>query len=139
MRRLTLCSLLFVSGLVAAQSDEADPAKGERLFLDIGCYSCHGYNGTGRVPLSTETSGLLGSETAFLAYMRLRGEKAQLYPSREMPHYGTEVISDGELLDLYAYLVSLDDDPPALEDIPVLQDLIDDAKADKRDDTTNPE
>lgn len=134
-----LVSLLLASGFVTAQSDEADRQRGERLFLDIGCYSCHGYNGTGRVPLSTETSGLLGSETAFLAYMRLRGEKAQLYPSREMPHYGTEVISDEALLDLYAYLVSLEDNPPALEDIPALQDLIDEAKADKRNDTANPE
>ena len=139
MRRLMLFSLLCVPGLVAAQSDAADPANGERLFLDIGCYSCHGYNGTGRVPLSTETSGLLGSETAFLAYMRLRGEKAQLYPSREMPHYGTEVISDEALLDLYTYLASLEDDPPALADIPVMQDLIDEAKADKRNDAANPE
>ncbi len=134
MKPMISTLLLFVAGTAFGQDVTGDVERGEALFLSIACYSCHGFNGTGMTPLSKTTSGLLSNEAAFVAYMRLRGEKAQLYPSRQMPHYGEEVVSDEQLLDLYAYLISLDDQPPAMEDTAVLQDILEHARESEHDD-----
>ncbi|MDX1480392.1 MAG: cytochrome c [Woeseiaceae bacterium] len=110
-----------------AQEPSGDAARGEALYERIACYSCHGYNGTGLTPL-TKASGALASESVFLTYMRLRGEKTQLVPSRRMPHYSEDVMSDDEVRDLYAYLMTLEDDAPPAEEIPPLESLLDAAR-----------
>ena len=49
-------SLLFTKAL------SEDSSEGEKLYLSHGCYSCHGYNGTGRYPLANDISGIMTSE-----------------------------------------------------------------------------
>ena len=51
---LGLVCLLMVSGVSAA-----DLENGAAVYYDHGCYSCHGYNGTGRTPLANNVSGIL--------------------------------------------------------------------------------
>lgn len=128
MRTIALLFVLFVPGTVIAQDASGDAENGEKLFLSYACYTCHGYNGTGMTPLSRYTSGVLSRPDVFLIYMRLRGELNPMNPSRSMPHYGKEVMSDEQAMDLYAYLVSLDDEPPELDEIPAFVEILDDAR-----------
>ena len=125
--RVMLASFLVTQAY--AQDASGNSEKGEQLFYDFACYSCHGYGGTGRTPLSSETSGILSSEPLFLNYLRLRADQNPVNPKNSMPNYAASTLSDGQALDIYAYLVSLDDDPPAMADIPVMQEILDAAKA----------
>lgn len=113
---------------VQAQETRGDATTGEALFSQFACYSCHGYNGTGRRPLSIATSGILSSESVFLSYLRLRGDQNPINPKNSMPHYAQESLSDAQARDLYAYLLTLDDSPPPLEEIAVMQDILEDAE-----------
>lgn len=113
---------------VQAQESSGDAATGATLFAEFACYSCHGYNGTGRRPLSAAASGILSNESVFLSYLRLRGDQNPVNPKNSMPHYARESLSDAQARDLYAYLLTLEDNPPPLEDIAVMQDILDDAE-----------
>ncbi len=76
--------------------------KGKDVFLKYSCYACHGYAGHGgpggrlvpmRLPLA-----------AFSALIR---------NPRTMPPYTAKVLSDAQLADLWAYIKSLPESPPA--------------------------
>ena len=129
MRVLRVVLLLFLVQQVHAQDGSGDAERGEQLFYSFSCYSCHGYGGTGRTPLSSETSGILSSETLFLTYLRLRADQNPVNPNNSMPNYDASTLSDEQALDIYAYLVSLDDDPPAVADNPLMQEMLDAARA----------
>jgi mono/diheme cytochrome c family protein len=82
----------------SANAPAGNAENGKRLFMKDGCYQCHGREGQG--------SNMSGPRIApnplplevILGYMRK--------PSGEMPPYTAKVISDQELTDIYAYLVS---------------------------------
>ena len=138
MKVQTMLLFVLAAPAVYAQEPSGDAGRGEAEFQRYACYTCHGFNGTGMTPLSKATSGILSREDVFLTYLRLRGELNPMNPSRSMPHYGNEVMSDEQAKDIYAYLVSLNDDPPALEDIPAFVELLEDAER-RTDGETDPE
>ncbi len=133
MKSLTCILVLGLLQHAYAQDPRGDAENGEQLFYNFACYSCHGYGGTGRTPLSRETSGILSSETLFLTYLRLRADQNPINPNNSMPNYGARTLSDEQALDIYAYLVSLNDDPPAVAENPAMQDMLDAAKAQGKD------
>ena len=45
-----------------------------------------------------------------------------------MPNYAQESLSDSDALDIYAYIRTFKDDPPAVEDIPALKAILDAAQ-----------
>jgi mono/diheme cytochrome c family protein len=47
--------------------------------------------------------------------------------SNSMPNYSAEVLSDEQAQDLYAYIKTLTDNPPEIEDISVLKNILDNA------------
>ena len=116
-----------------AEDVSGDSKKGEQLFYSFGCYSCHGYNATMRVPLVGNASGIMSSEQLYLTYLRLRADQNPVNPRNAMPNYDANALSDEQALDIYAYIKSLEDDPPALADNPVMQEILDSAKAGKSD------
>lgn len=120
----TLQLILLLCLPAQAQDTAGNAENGKQLYLDFACYSCHGYNATGRTPLDAATSGILSSETLFLRYLRLRADQNPVNPKNTMPNYSANTLSDDEARDIYAYLVSLHDEPPALEDIEVMQQII---------------
>ena len=126
---LILVWVLILMQQAHAQDISGNAEKGEQLYYNFSCYSCHGYGGTGKTPLSSETSGILGSESLFLAYLRLRADQNPINPKNSMPNYAVSTLSDKQALDIYAYLRSLNDDPPAVADNPVMQEMLDAAKA----------
>jgi ubiquinol-cytochrome c reductase cytochrome c subunit len=100
--------LLTLAGVLAAQDGNAD--NGKKLFARFGCYECHGYMGQGgsagariaRTPLTADR---------FMAYVR--------HPTGQMPPYTAKVVTDAELVDIRAYLVSIPA-PQPVKNIPLL-------------------
>jgi mono/diheme cytochrome c family protein len=87
-----------------------DAAKGKRLFIDYGCYRCHGYEGqggSGGVRLVPRVVPLIG----LIAYVR--------QPTGQMPPYTRAVASDADLADIEAYLRQIPP-PPPVASIPIL-------------------
>lgn len=106
------------------------PERGESLYIEHGCYSCHGYNGIGRRQLANNASPFMQSEEVFTVYLRLRANMDPAGPSNSMPNYSAEVLSDQDAADLFSYISTLSDEPPALEDIPVMIEILDAARED---------
>lgn len=118
--KYTVCfSLLFTKAL------SEDSSEGEKLYLSHGCYSCHGYNGTGRYPLANDISGIMSSEELFTMFLRLRADLNPVSPSNSMPNYSKNVIDDSEAKQIYAYIKTFKDSPPQLEEIPIFKEMLD--------------
>jgi len=102
--------------------------NGAKLYYDYGCYGCHGFSGIGRKNLANDVSGIMFNETVFLAYLRARADMNPLFPTQSMPNYAEESLSDEDALDIYAYIRTFRDEPPAVEDIPALQEILNEAE-----------
>lgn len=88
---------------------DAHARHGHELFLQNGCYLCHGTVGQGGVGPAIGVDVL--PFVAISNYVRA--------PSGEMPPFSTRVLSDADLQDIYAYLTSLPQ-PQAPDSIPLL-------------------
>jgi mono/diheme cytochrome c family protein len=105
--------------------------NGAQLYYDHGCYGCHGFGGIGRKNLANDVSGIMFSEEVFLAYLRARSDMNPLFPTQNMPNYPANSLSDDKARDIYAYIRTFKDDPPAVEDIPALKAILDAAQQDQ--------
>lgn len=122
MLRIVLLTLT-AAGLAMAQSGNA--ANGKTFYnTKYRCYSCHGYsgqNGPGArlVPMKM-------TEAQFAAFVRHPRDPAPgLSPAGQqnrMQPYTAKVLPDSELADIYAYIKTLPDSPPA-KSIPLLNEL----------------
>jgi len=84
-------------------------ANGKKLYNDIGCWQCHGYSGQGGAgaKLAPDPISLAG----FTRYIRK--------PTRAMPPYTAKLVSDAQLADIYAFLLTIPK-PPDPKSIPLL-------------------
>jgi mono/diheme cytochrome c family protein len=98
------CLPLLSSAAMAADA----AATGQHLFAANNCYQCHGYLGQGGQG-PTIAPPQLPAEPAFMAYVR--------HPGAEMPAFTEKVLSDADLMAIYAYLKSLPPPPAALPDL----------------------
>ena len=128
MKLSAIIFLFVLSQGAIAQGTSGDAGKGEQLYYDFACYSCHGYNSTMRVPLVGDKSGIMADEQLFLTYLRLRADQNPVNPKNTMPNYDVNVLSDEQALDIFAYIKSLNGDSPELEDIPVFVEILEAAK-----------
>jgi ubiquinol-cytochrome c reductase cytochrome c subunit len=114
MKTLTgfITAAVFMALPLAAQNGNAE--NGKRLFMRNGCYECHGTvgQGAGNNPTAPKLAPKPLALTALIAYVRK--------PAGNMPPYTSKVMSDAELADVHAYLVSIPE-PPAVKDIPLLK------------------
>jgi cytochrome c553 len=122
-----LAAITVVSISVAQGSGDAE--RGKQAYYDYACYACHGYGGIGRRNIANRASGVLVNEQVFLLYLRARGEENPTFSTQTMPHYPASSLSDDVARDIYAYILTFDDHPPEVEDIPALKGILDDAKA----------
>jgi mono/diheme cytochrome c family protein len=104
--------LLFASLLPGQEQYAGNPDNGKRLFVQNGCYECHGYVGQGGGAGSRIANTRLSAE-ALIGYVR--------HPAGQMPLYTKQVMSDNELTDVWAYLKSLPA-PRPVKDLPLLGD-----------------
>jgi lipase chaperone LimK len=72
---------------------------------------------------------VLVSEQVFLIYLRARGEQNPAFSTQTMPHYPESSLSDEDARDIYAYILTFVDEPPAVDDIPALRTIVEDAEA----------
>jgi mono/diheme cytochrome c family protein len=89
-----------------------DANRGKRLYATYGCYECHGYRGQGSTAAGPRIAPAPIPIDAFVAYLR--------HPSGEMPPYTEHVISNVELADIRAFLVTIPTAPNPSE-IPLLK------------------
>lgn len=105
--------LLLSASLIPAQQGYAGNAEnGKRLYVQNGCYQCHGYVGQGGAA-GARISNLPLSAQAVISYVR--------HPAGQMPPYTEKVMSDNELTDVWAYIKTFPA-PKAAKDIPLLND-----------------
>ena len=108
--------LLMFGGANVALGQTApsgDAANGNRVYLAVGCFTCHGRSGqggsyNGPAPALAETKLPL---EAFKVFVRLG--------PNDMPAYSEAVLSDKDVADVLAFLRSLPGRRPA-KDIPLL-------------------
>ena len=97
--------------------------NGKKLYYDYSCYGCHGFNGeTGRAFVGNW--GNLQTEAGFIAYLRLRGDRAPVTPTTSMPNFPANTLSDAQAKDIYAYIRSFKSNSPEVKDIPTLNSII---------------
>ena len=109
---VTLSAGAFVIAL-AQDVPRSDAANGRRIYLAVGCFTCHGRSGqggayTGPAPILARTA------------LPFEGFKALIRdPSNNMPAYSDVVLSDQDIADVYAFLESLPG-PRSPKDISIL-------------------
>jgi mono/diheme cytochrome c family protein len=101
------------AGAGAAQAAPAANAEnGKKIFAGVGCYECHGYVAQG----GAAGPRLAPRPLAFAAF-----SKYLRRPTSQMPPYTIKVLSDRDVADVYAFLQSIPEPPPA-GSIPQLND-----------------
>ena len=107
-----------LSGILTLSAQTKTPAavrptgnaeNGKRLYVRNGCFQCHGYDGHGGAGAKLAPRPI--PAVALIAYVR--------HPSGSMPIYTNKVMSDEELMDVWAFLKTIPDGRPA-KDIPLL-------------------
>ena len=95
---LALAALAWSAGPTPAQqtSPAGNVTNGEQLYVQVGCYQCHGLAGQGALRTGPRVSQTASSYQGFLAQLR--------HPVSQMPPYEAAVLSDQDAADLYAYL-----------------------------------
>lgn len=92
---------------------QGSPERGHKLYLDMGCYACHGTMGQG----GERGAGPKLAPNPFpyeaFAFQTRR-------PRANMPRYPQEFLSDAQLADIYSYIASIKPGPAA-KDIPLLR------------------
>lgn len=86
-------------------------ARGKVIFVQVGCYECHDYAGEGSVFTGPSLTPNPLPYVTFASQVRL--------PRQYMPKYPVKYLSDQQLADIYAYVLSLPP-PPPLKSLPLL-------------------
>lgn len=117
MRTPTTLLLLLATGALsqtpAAPTKTGDADHGRQLFERNGCYQCHGHAGQGGLAGARLAQTKL-PEPAFIAYVRNPS-------SGSMPPFRPKILSDQDLADIYAYILTFPA-PRAAKDIPLLNE-----------------
>jgi len=104
--------LAGVSAAARAQDSGGDESRGKQLYVDDGCYECHGYVGQG--------SSVAGPRVATLSMSFDNFTRQLRRPANEMPPYGETALTDQDAADIYAYLRSIPAPKETAKDIPLL-------------------
>jgi ubiquinol-cytochrome c reductase cytochrome c subunit len=92
----TILLVLAALSLPAHAAGNAD--KGKDVYVQHGCWQCHGYAGQGGV-----TGPKLAPNPMPLAAMNVFVRNS----NRAMPPYQKEILSDSDLADIHAYLQAI--------------------------------
>jgi len=105
-------NLIFIVLLTAASlaAQNGDAKNGKHLFVKLGCYTCHGYEGQGG-GAGAKLAPHPISTAALIAYVR--------HPKGSMPPFTQKVVPEKDLVDIHAYLESVPA-PPPVKDIKLL-------------------
>jgi ubiquinol-cytochrome c reductase cytochrome c subunit len=105
---------MLMATALLAQAPTPAPAgnamNGAKIFVSYGCYQCHGYAGQGGAGARLAPKPI--AFAAFTKYVRK--------PTQQMPPYTAKVVSDQELADIYAFLLTIPS-PPDPNSIPLMK------------------
>ena len=106
---LAFCALANAADLEAAK-------RGETLYMQQQCYSCHGTQGQG----GERNAGpkIFPNPTPFVAF-----ELQMRTPRNLMPRYSVQNINDVQMKDLYAFMENMRSSPSVAQ-IPLLQNAM---------------
>src|ERR1700686_1899702 len=96
---LTLTGLILAAGPTCAQQASApagNAENGKTLYLQVGCYQCHGHAGQGAQMTGPHVSRTEFPVESFLYQLP--------HPVAQMPPYEAAVLSDQDVADLSAYV-----------------------------------
>jgi mono/diheme cytochrome c family protein len=100
----TVCAIAQTQAQTQAPAQDeprGDAGNGQRIYLAVGCFTCHGRSGQGGA--YNGPAPILAS-TAF----PFDGFKGQIRnPSNDMPAYSDAVLSDKDIADIFAFVKSL--------------------------------
>ncbi|WP_161978409.1 c-type cytochrome [Sphingomonas oligophenolica] len=77
----------------------ANEHAGKRIFVEQGCYQCHGYAGQGSPMTGPALAGLTLSEDAVVDYVR--------HPGGVMPAFSVTILPQDQARELAGYVLSL--------------------------------
>ena len=106
------CAAAFTAAR-AQDAPHGDAANGKRIYLTDGCFTCHGRSGQG---------GAYNTPAPILAHTALPFDafKGQIRnPINDMPAFSNAVLSDKDIVDIYAFVQSLPG-PGSPKDFPIL-------------------
>jgi mono/diheme cytochrome c family protein len=112
----TLVVAALSAGVFAALAQDApngNAGDGRRIYLTVGCFTCHGRSGQGGA-FNGPAPILARTALPFDAFKALIRD-----PSNDMPAFSDAVLSDKDIADVYAFLESLPG-PRSPKDIPIL-------------------
>jgi len=98
--------------------------EGKKLYFNYSCYSCHGYNGETGARAFVGNWGNLQTEAGFIAFLRLRADRAPEQPATAMPNFPEKTLSDKQAKDIYAYIRTFKSNSPEVKDIPTLNAIV---------------
>jgi mono/diheme cytochrome c family protein len=108
---LPLAALLLTAGVMAADKP-GNATRGKQLYMDTGCYQCHGTRGTGGGFAGPRLTPTPIPFEGFLQQLR--------HPRARMPIYTAVVMPNADVADIYAYLQSIPQGKTA-DQIPLLK------------------
>ena len=110
--RFVAPAFILAAGLLAATATSAaDAARGKEIYVKVGCYACHGYDGQGGVTGPKLAPEPMAAD-ALASYIRNSAPTL-------MPPYSEKLLGDPEVADIHAYLASIKK-PPSAKEIPLL-------------------
>ncbi len=117
LSRIAAAIVLASSALASAQETAGNAERGETLFTSTyKCYACHGYDAqTGQRRLKPMNY----TQEGFITYV-------QNSPLPLMPAYPD--VSDSDLADVYAYILTIPVDAPDVAELPLLQSILDEKR-----------
>jgi mono/diheme cytochrome c family protein len=93
----------------AASAPAGKAENGKTIYMKLGCWECHGRDAqSGRPTLGP-------AALPFAAFMNQIRK-----PREDMPPYTTKVLSDADVADIYAWVLTRPV-PPKVESVPLLQ------------------
>jgi mono/diheme cytochrome c family protein len=117
MRTAILLAIVVVVGAAlpvwgqAPAAPQGSAEKGKTLFVERGCWQCHGLAAQGGGIAGPRLAGRLPAWPAFARYVRR--------PTEEMIPYTEKTLPDMELADIYAWLKAIPA-PPSVNSLPQL-------------------
>lgn len=91
---------------------EGNVESGKKFYFERGCWQCHGLAAQGGGIAGPRLAGRTPAWTAFSRYVRR--------PTGEMIPYTEKVLSDAELVDIFAWLRAIPP-PPPVSSIPLFK------------------
>jgi mono/diheme cytochrome c family protein len=107
----------------SASSTAGDAARGKALFVQNGCYACHGYDGQGSIYTGLRIAPDPPPWQVIAAFIRNPPGMKRPYsnwPNFVMPPFTAQMVADQDVRDIYAYLKSVRG-PAALKSIPAFK------------------